>query len=58
MSTQRAAAGRPFFLLIAAIGGLAIFGSVATAAIAERYPDRRAAMLSSYSPVTIVGRPA
>jgi MFS family permease len=34
----------------------AIFGTVATAAIAERYPDRRAAMLSTYSSVTIVGR--
>jgi len=34
----------------------AIFGTVATAAIAERYPDTRAAMLSTYSSVTIVGR--
>jgi MFS family permease len=34
----------------------AIFGTVATAAIAERYPERRAAMLSTYSSVTIVGR--
>ena len=34
----------------------AIFGTVATAAIAERYPDRRAAMLSRYSSITIVGR--
>ncbi|RPI45205.1 MAG: MFS transporter [Betaproteobacteria bacterium] len=33
----------------------AIFGTVATAAIAERYPERRAAMLSTYSSVTIVG---
>ncbi len=34
----------------------AIFGTVASAAIAERYPQRRAAMLSTYSSVTIVGR--
>ena len=34
----------------------AIFGTVATAAIAERYPGRRAALLSTYSSVTIVGR--
>ena len=34
----------------------AIFGTVATAAIAERYPDRRGAMLSAYSSITIVGR--
>jgi len=34
----------------------AIFGTVATAAIAERYPQNRAAMLSTYSSVTIVGR--
>lgn len=34
----------------------AIFGTVATAAIAARYPQRRAAMLSAYSSVTIVGR--
>ena len=34
----------------------AIFGTVATAAIAERYPDRRGAMLSTYSSITIVGR--
>ena len=34
----------------------AIFGTVATAAIAERYPERRAALLSTYSSVTIVGR--
>ena len=36
----------------------AIFGTVATAAIAERYPQRRAALLSTYSSVTIVGRSA
>jgi MFS family permease len=34
----------------------AIFGTVATAAIAERYTDGRAARLSAYSSVTIVGR--
>lgn len=34
----------------------AIFGTVATAAIAARYPERRAAMLSGFSSVTIVGR--
>ena len=34
----------------------AIFGTVASAAIAERFPQRRAAMLSMYSSVTIVGR--
>lgn len=34
----------------------AIFGTVASAAIAERYPQQRAAMLSTYSSVTIVGR--
>ena len=34
----------------------AIFGTVATAAIAAQYPQRRAAMLSTYSSVTIVGR--
>lgn len=34
----------------------AIFGTVASAAIAARYPDRRAAMLSTYSSVTIAGR--
>ena len=34
----------------------AIFGTVATAAIAGRYPERRAAMISTYSSVTIVGR--
>jgi MFS family permease len=34
----------------------AIFGTVASAAIAERFPQRRAAMLSTYSSVTIVGR--
>lgn len=34
----------------------AIFGTVASAAIAERYTDDRAARLSTYSSVTIVGR--
>ncbi len=34
----------------------AIFGTVATAAIAAQFPQRRAAMLSTYSSVTIVGR--
>lgn len=34
----------------------AIFGTVATAAIAERYTTERAARLSTYSSVTIVGR--
>ena len=34
----------------------AIFGTVASAAIAERFPQRRAAMLSTYSSVTIAGR--
>lgn len=34
----------------------AIFGTVATAAIAERYPVDRATRLSTYSSVTIVGR--
>ncbi len=34
----------------------AIFGTVATAAIAERYSADRAARLSAYSSVTIVGR--
>ncbi len=34
----------------------AIFGTVATAAIAERYVQGRAAKLSTYSSVTIVGR--
>lgn len=34
----------------------AIFGTVASAAIAERFPQRRAAMLSTFSSVTIVGR--
>jgi MFS family permease len=34
----------------------AIFGTVASAAIAERYPDQRATMLSTYSSATIVGR--
>ncbi len=34
----------------------AIFGTVAAAAIAERYPEQRAAMLSTYSSATIVGR--
>ena len=34
----------------------AIFGTVANAAIAERYTDDRAARLSTYSSVTIVGR--
>jgi DHA1 family multidrug resistance protein-like MFS transporter len=34
----------------------AIFGTVASAAIAERFSHNRAAMLSSYSSVTIVGR--
>jgi MFS family permease len=34
----------------------AIFGTVASAAIAQRFPQRRAAMLSMYSSVTIVGR--
>ena len=36
----------------------AIFGTVAAAAIAERFPQRRAAMLSTFSSVTIVGRSA
>lgn len=34
----------------------AIFGTVAAAAIAERYPEQRAAMLSTYSSATIAGR--
>jgi MFS family permease len=34
----------------------AIFGTVASAAIAERFPQSRAAMLSTYSSVTLVGR--
>lgn len=34
----------------------AIFGTVASAAIAQRYPEQRATMLSTYSSVTIVGR--
>ncbi len=34
----------------------AIFGTVASAAIAEQFPERRAAMLSTYSSITIVGR--
>jgi len=34
----------------------AIFGTVASAAIAERYPEQRATMLSTYSSATIVGR--
>lgn len=34
----------------------AIFGTVASAAIAQRFPEQRAAMLSTYSSVTIVGR--
>ncbi len=34
----------------------AIFGTVASAALAERFPQRRAATLSAYSSVTIVGR--
>ncbi len=34
----------------------AIFGTVASAAIAERYPQQRAAMLSTYSSATIIGR--
>lgn len=34
----------------------AIFGTVASAAIAERYPEQRATMLSAYSSATIVGR--
>lgn len=34
----------------------AIFGTVASAAIAERFSDDRAARLSTYSSVTIVGR--
>ena len=34
----------------------AIFGTVASAALAERFPERRAAMLSTFSSVTIVGR--
>ncbi len=34
----------------------AIFGTVAAAAIAERFPQRRAEMLSTFSSVTIVGR--
>ncbi|MBT9568983.1 MAG: MFS transporter [Thiobacillus sp.] len=36
----------------------AIFGTVATAAIAERYTADRAARLSTYSSITIVGRSA
>ena len=36
----------------------AIFGTVAAAAIAERFPQRRAGMLSTFSSVTIVGRSA
>lgn len=36
----------------------AIFGTVASAAIAERFPQSRAAMLSSYSSVTTIGRSA
>jgi MFS family permease len=34
----------------------AIFNTVATAALAAQYPQRRAAVLSTYSSVTIVGR--
>jgi MFS family permease len=34
----------------------AIFGTVATAAIAERFPERRGAMLATFSSVTMVGR--
>lgn len=34
----------------------AIFGTVAAAVIAERYPEQRAAMLSTFSSFTIVGR--
>jgi MFS transporter, DHA1 family, multidrug resistance protein len=34
----------------------AVFGTVATAAIAERYTQDRAARLSTYSSVTIIGR--
>ena len=34
----------------------AIFGTVASAAIADRYPEQRATMLSTYSSATIVGR--
>lgn len=34
----------------------AIFNTVATAAIAAQYPQRRAAMLSTYSSITIAGR--
>ena len=34
----------------------AIFGTVAAAAIAERYPQQRAAMLSTFSSATLVGR--
>lgn len=36
----------------------AIFGTVAMAAIAARYPDERAARLSAYSSLTIAGRSA
>ncbi len=34
----------------------AIFNTVATAAIAAQYPERRAAMLSTYSSITVAGR--
>lgn len=34
----------------------AIFNTVATAALAAQYPERRAAMLSTYSSITIAGR--
>jgi MFS family permease len=34
----------------------AIFGTVAAAAIAERYPQQRAAMLSTFSSATLIGR--
>src|SRR5688572_14567923 len=34
----------------------AIFNTVATAALAAQYPERRAAVLSTYSSITIVGR--
>lgn len=34
----------------------AVFGTVASAAIAERFPQSRAAMLSTYSSITIIGR--
>jgi MFS family permease len=34
----------------------AVFGTVAAAAIAARYPERRAAMLSTFSSVSIAGR--